>query len=79
MLKNIIGLIEKDIDDVCVRKLIINAISGYMGKTHSSHVKAIVDTDDNTLWNSFIKFLQTNSTPLSLAYCRMVFEYQLFL
>ena len=55
MLKDIIELIEKDIDDVCVRKLIINAISGYMGKTHSSHVKAIIDTDDNTLWDSFIK------------------------
>ena len=54
MLKDIIESIEKDIEDVCVRKLIINAISGYMGKTHSSHVKAIIDTDDNTLWDSYV-------------------------
>lgn len=55
MLKDMIDEIEKDVKDPCVKKLIVNAISGYMGKTHSTHTSAIVDTDDNAVFENFFK------------------------
>ena len=55
MLKDMIDEIEKDVKDPCVKKLIVNAISGYMGKTHSTHISAIVDTDDNAVFEKFFK------------------------
>ncbi len=55
MLKDMIDEIEKDVKDPCVKKLIVNAISGYMGKTHSTHISAIMDTDDNVVFENFFK------------------------
>ncbi len=55
MLKDMIDEIEKDVKDPCVKKLIVNAISGYMGKTHNTHISAIVDTDDNAVFENFFK------------------------
>jgi hypothetical protein len=55
MLKDMINEIEKDVKDPCVKKLIINAISGYMGKTHSNFTSCIIDTDDNSVFENFFK------------------------
>mgnify|MGYP003630293586 CR=1 FL=1 len=55
MLKDVIDEIEKDVKDPCVKKLIINAISGYMGKTHTKNISAILDTDDNSVFENFFK------------------------
>jgi hypothetical protein len=55
MFKEIIEKIETDIEDKAVKKMVINAISGSMGKTHSTNIKAILDTDTNRVWNDYIK------------------------
>lgn len=55
MLKDVIDEIEKDVKDPCVKKLIVNAISGYMGKTHTKNISAILDTDDNAVFENFFK------------------------
>lgn len=64
MLKDMIDEIEKDVKDPCVKKLIVNAISGYMGKTHSTHISAIMDTDDNAVFENFFKLRNVEKKQL---------------
>tara|TARA_R110002050_G_scaffold178858_1_gene312104 strand:- start:362 stop:3817 length:3456 start_codon:yes stop_codon:yes gene_type:complete len=64
MLKEIIDTIEDDIENKDIKKLIINCISGYMGKTRAKRSKLMVDTDDNKVWENFYKKRQfENNKP----------------
>ncbi len=55
MLKELIDELVENINDDKVLKLVINSISGYMGKTKSSTTTIRVDTDENKMWECYFK------------------------
>ena len=55
ILKNIIERISEEIDDPVVKKLVINALSGYMGKTHTKNTYVNIDNDINKVWDTYFK------------------------
>lgn len=86
LLKKIIDDIEDNVEDKKIivdgkpqmyspKKLLINAISGYMGKTKSAFAKLMVDKDQDRIWHNYFKKRQyENNKP----YCKLTSDEYVF-